>query len=46
MAVGVDEIKDYSFSWVIPDVAGTFMVEIGLVPAQLTAYDTVWLNVS
>jgi subtilisin family serine protease len=44
--VGADENKDYSFSWVIPDVAGTYIVEVGLVPAQLTAYDTSWLKVT
>jgi hypothetical protein len=46
IAVAVDEVKDYSFSWVVPDVVGTYVVEVGLVPAQLTAYDTAWLNVS
>jgi hypothetical protein len=35
----------YSFSWVVPDVSGTYMVEVGLVPAQLTAYDVAWLEV-
>jgi hypothetical protein len=42
-ASGVDE---YSFSWRIPETAGTYIVEVGLAPSQLTAYDTVWLNVS
>ena len=46
VAVGANEIKDYSFSWVTPDVAGTYMVEVGLVPSQLTAYDTSWLKVT
>jgi subtilisin family serine protease len=40
ISVGVNEVKDYSFSWVIPDAAGTYTVEVGLAPAQLTAYDT------
>ena len=39
------KIKDYSFSWVVPDSAGTYVVEVGLVPTQLTAYDAVWLEV-
>ena len=46
VAVAADEIKDYSFSWVVPDVAGTYVVEVGLVPAQLTAYDAAWLKIS
>lgn len=40
-----NEVKDYSFSWTVPDFAGTYTVEVGLVPAQLTAYDAVWLEV-
>jgi hypothetical protein len=46
VAVGANEVKDYSFNWVVPDVAGTYIVEVGLVPAQLTAYDTTWLKVN
>jgi len=46
VAVGANEIKDYSFNWVIPDVAGTYMVEVSLVPMQLTAYDTSWMKVT
>jgi subtilisin family serine protease len=46
VAVGADEVKDYSFSWVVPDVVGTYMVEVELVPPQLSAYDAVWLPVS
>lgn len=45
VAVAAGGVKDYGFSWVVPDVAGTYVVEVGLVPAQLTAYDTVWLEV-
>ena len=44
IAVAANETKDYSFSWVVPDVAGTYVVEVGLVPAQLTAYDAAWLR--
>jgi hypothetical protein len=29
----------------IPDVAGTYVVEVNLVPPMLTAYDAVWLEV-
>jgi hypothetical protein len=46
VAIGANDTKDYSFSWVIPDVVGTYVVEVGLVPPQPTAYDTAWLNVS
>jgi hypothetical protein len=44
--VAADEVKDYSFTWVVPDVAGTYVVMVSLVPAQLTAYDSAWLVVS
>ena len=43
--VAADTVSEYGFGWVIPDVAGTYVVEVGLVPPQLTAYDTVWLEV-
>ena len=43
--VEANEVKDYSFSWVVPDAAGRYVVEVGLVPAQLTAYDVAWLEV-
>jgi hypothetical protein len=46
VAVGANEVKEYSFSWVVPDVAGTYVVEASLVPAQLTAYDAAWLKVA
>jgi subtilisin family serine protease len=45
VAVAADMVEGYSFSWVVPDVSGTYMVEVGLVPAQLTAYDAAWLKV-
>jgi hypothetical protein len=35
----------WGFSWVVPDVAGTYVAEVGLVPAQLTAYDAAWIKV-
>jgi hypothetical protein len=44
-AVGADVVRDYSFGWVVPDAAGTCVVEVGLVPPMLTAYDAVWLEV-
>ncbi len=39
-------VGEYSFMWNVPAVTGTYVVEVGLVPAQLTAYDTAWLKVS
>jgi hypothetical protein len=44
--VAANAVGEYTFSWIIPDVAGTYMVETGLVPSQLTAYDTAWLKVT
>jgi subtilisin family serine protease len=41
-----DAVSEYSFSWNIPSVAGTYVVEVGLVPVQLTAYDLAWLKVT
>jgi len=46
IALAANEVKDYSFSWAIPQTAGTYVAEVGLVPAQLTAYNVVWLKVS
>jgi subtilisin family serine protease len=46
VAVAADGVRDYSFGWVVPEVSGTYMVEVGLVPAQLTAYDAAWLEVA
>ena len=40
-----DAINEYSFTWNIPDVAGTYVVEASLVPPQLTVYDALWLKV-
>jgi parallel beta-helix repeat protein len=38
-------VADYRFTWNVPNVAGTYYAEVGLVPPQLTAYDAVWLSV-
>jgi hypothetical protein len=46
VAVAADGVRDYSFGWVVPEVSGTYVVEVGLVPAQLTAYDAFWLEVA
>jgi hypothetical protein len=46
VSVSASAVGEYSFVWVVPDVAGTYVVEVGLAPAQLTAYDTAWLKVN
>jgi uncharacterized membrane protein len=43
--VTANEVKEYSFTWTVPAVAGTYVVEVSLVPPQLTAYDAAWLKV-
>ncbi|MGD0644661.1 MAG: S53 family peptidase [Candidatus Bathyarchaeia archaeon] len=44
--VTANTVGAYSFTWSIPNVSGTYVVEVGLVPAQLTAYDSAWLMVN
>jgi pimeloyl-ACP methyl ester carboxylesterase len=44
--VTANTIKEFSFDWSIPDLAGSYVVEIGLVPAQLTTHDTSWVKVT
>jgi hypothetical protein len=43
--VTANAVGEYSFDWNTPSVAGTYYVEVGLVPPQLTAYDAAWLEV-
>jgi hypothetical protein len=43
--VTANTVGDCSFAWNVPPVAGTYVVEVSLIPPQLTAYDTAWLNV-
>jgi hypothetical protein len=38
-------VIEYSFEWIVPNVAGTYVVEVSLIPPQLTAYDAAWLEV-
>lgn len=38
-------ISEHSFDWTVPNVAGTYVVEVSLVPLHLTAYDAAWLGV-
>jgi hypothetical protein len=44
--VTADAVGEYSFTWNVPAVAGTYVVEASLVPMQLTAYDAAWLKVT
>jgi hypothetical protein len=44
--VTADSVWEYSFTWNVPNVAGTYVAEVGLVPPQLTAYDAAWLRVA
>jgi hypothetical protein len=37
--------SDCSFTWTVPNAAGTYVAEVSLVPMQLTAYDCAWLQV-
>jgi hypothetical protein len=46
VSVAANSIGEYNFTWTIPNVAGTYVVEASLIPAQLTAYDAVWLKVA
>jgi uncharacterized repeat protein (TIGR02543 family) len=43
--VSANSVAEYSFSWVVPNIDGKYVVETDLVPAQLTAYDVVWLDI-
>jgi len=43
--VSTNSAGEYSFSWIVPNVKGTYIVETSLAPAQLTAYDAKWLEV-
>jgi hypothetical protein len=46
ISVPAGAVGEYSFDWVVPDVAGTYVVEVELAPSLLTAYDTSWLKVA
>jgi hypothetical protein len=46
IAVAADSVEEFSFGWVVPDVSGSYVVEVGLIPPELTAYDCLWLEVN
>ena len=39
-------VGDYKFNWNVPDAIGTYVLEVGLVPQQLSAHDFFWLAVA
>ena len=45
VSMEADSVWEYCFEWVVPDVSGEYVVEVGLSRALLTAYDVVWINV-
>jgi pimeloyl-ACP methyl ester carboxylesterase len=45
ISVPAGTVGEFSFVWVVPDAAGTYVAEVGLAPPQLTSYDEAWLNV-
>jgi hypothetical protein len=44
VTLAADMTREYSFGWDVPNVAGTYVVEVSLVPPMLTAYDAIWLE--
>jgi hypothetical protein len=42
--VSAYQVKDYSFSWFVPDVARKYVEEVDLVSPQVTAYDPHWFE--
>jgi predicted esterase/3',5'-cyclic AMP phosphodiesterase CpdA len=44
--VTADSVREYSFEWNMPNVAGTYVLEVNIVPTQLTAFDAAWLKVT
>ncbi len=46
ISVAANGVSEFSFDWIAPNVAGTYVVETSLAPSLLTAYDIVWLKVN
>jgi Bacterial Ig domain/Calcineurin-like phosphoesterase len=44
ISVIANTVGEYSFGWVFPSIAGTYIVEVSLAPSQLSAYDSIWLQ--
>jgi predicted esterase len=45
ISVPAGSVGEYTFEWVVPNVAGKYVAEVDVVPAQLSAYDAAWLKV-
>ena len=43
--VAADSVGDFGFTWNVPEVGGRYVVEVYLVPAELTGYDAACLAV-
>ena len=41
-----NSVGEYSFTWNTPNIPGTYVVEAGLAPSSLTAYDVKWVNLT
>jgi predicted esterase len=46
ISVPADTVREYTFDWAVPNAAGKYTAEVGLVPSLLTAYDTACLEVA
>ena len=44
--VTANNVEEYSFIWNAPNISGTYVVETGLAPTQLTAFDVKWVNLT
>jgi hypothetical protein len=45
ISISTNSFQEYIFEWVVPNITGTYVVEVSLVPAQLTSYDSAGLKV-
>jgi peptidoglycan/xylan/chitin deacetylase (PgdA/CDA1 family) len=46
ISVKAGTVGQYSFTWIVPNISGKYVIEIELTHTILTAYDTAWLNVN
>ncbi len=44
--VTANSVGEYSFTWNTPNIPGTYVVETGIAPSSLTAYDVKWVNLT
>jgi len=45
VSVAAVSVGEYRFNWIIPNVAGSYVMETDLIPPQLAAYDSQWVKV-